>query len=66
MEKEIRINVVAPVECTDEQFQEWVEYSLGYIGCIRTTNPLFGYDLEAKDENGIYRICFNDELFELE
>ena len=20
----------------------------------------------AKDENGIYRICFNDELFELE
>ena len=23
-------------------------------------------EYRAKDENGIYRICFNDELFELE
>lgn len=48
MEKEIRITVVAPVECTDEQFQEWVEFCLGYVGSISTENPLHEYDLEAK------------------
>ncbi len=49
MEKEVRINVVAPVECTEEQFQEWVEYCLGYRGSISMQNPLHEYDLEAKD-----------------
>ena len=49
MEKEIRINVAAPVECTDEQFQEWVEFCLGYSGSISMENPLYGYYLEAKD-----------------
>ena len=47
MEKEIRINVVAPVECTDEQFQEWCEFCLGYICSISLDNPLHEYDLEA-------------------
>ena len=49
MEKEVRITVSAPVECTDEQFQEWVEYCLGCRGSIPTSNPLHEYDLEAKD-----------------
>jgi len=47
MEKEITINVVAPIECTDEQFKEWCEYSLGYIGGISMENPLHEYELEA-------------------
>ena len=47
MEKEITINVVAPIDCTDEQFKEWCEYSLGYIGGMSTENPLHEYELEA-------------------
>ena len=49
MEKEIRLTVKAPVECTDQQFQEWAEYSLGYRGVISVENPLYGYDLVASD-----------------
>jgi len=48
MEKEITITVKAPCECTDEQFQEWVEYCLGYTGSISFDNPLHEYDLEAE------------------
>lgn len=47
MEKEIRIKVVAPVACTEEQFEEWCKYCLGYTGCISVENPLYEYDLEA-------------------
>lgn len=49
MEKEIIITVKAPVECTDEQFQEWAEYCLGNRGVISVENPLHAYDLEASD-----------------
>jgi len=47
MEKEIKINVVAPIECTDEQFQEWVEFCLMYRGNMSMNNPLHEYELEA-------------------
>lgn len=49
MEKEITITVSAPIECTDEQFEEWVEYCLGYTGGISMDNPLCEYDLEANE-----------------
>lgn len=49
MKKEIIITVKAPVECTDEQFQEWAEYCLGYRGGMSAENPLHEYDLEAND-----------------
>ena len=49
MEKEITITVKAPIECTDEQFQEWAEYCLGYRGSMSIKNPLYKYDLEASD-----------------
>ena len=49
MECEVRIRVDAPCECTDEQFKEWVEYSVGYRGGISIDNPLHQYDLEASD-----------------
>jgi len=47
MEKEVKINVVAPVECTEEQFEEWVKYCTGYTGSININNPLHEYDLDA-------------------
>lgn len=49
MVKEITITVKAPIQCTDEQFQEWVEYCLGYRGGMSMENPLHEYDLEASD-----------------
>jgi zinc transporter ZupT len=49
MEKEIIITVSAPVECTDEQFQEWAEFCLGFTGGISRDNPLHEYDLEASE-----------------
>ena len=49
MEKEVRITVSAPVECTDEQFQEWVEYCLGCRGSIPISNPLHEYEIEVED-----------------
>jgi len=51
MEKEMIITVVAPIDCTDEQFQEWAEYSLGYIGGISIDNPLHDEPFEASDVN---------------
>ena len=47
MEKEITINVVSPIDCTDEQFEEWCKYCLGYNSSISLENPLHKYDLEA-------------------
>ena len=47
MEKEITISVTAPCECTEEQFEEWVKYCLGYLGGCSMDNPLHEYDLEA-------------------
>lgn len=52
MEKEITITVKVPTKCTDEQFEEWVEYCVGYRGDISMENPLCGYDLEASN------VCF--------
>jgi hypothetical protein len=47
MEKELKITVIAPIECTDEHFQEWCEYCLNYRGDISIENPLHEYDLKA-------------------
>ncbi len=49
MQKQITITVTAPIECTDEQFEEWAMYSLGYSACCNLNNPLHEYDLEADD-----------------
>jgi hypothetical protein len=49
MEKEIKITVKAPCECTDEQYKEWVEFCLGYRGGMKMSNPLHEYDLEATE-----------------
>lgn len=49
MEKEVTITVTAPVDCTDEQFEEWAKFNLGYSERISMDNPLHEYDLECSD-----------------
>jgi len=49
MEQEVTMTVKAPIECTDEQFTEWVEFCLGSRGSMSIDNPLHEYDIEAKD-----------------
>ena len=41
------MTVTAPVECSNEQFDEWIEYKLGVQAEISSTNPLAEYVLEA-------------------
>jgi len=47
MTREITITVTAPVDCTDQQFKEWVMFEVGYGSSISIDNPLHEYDLEA-------------------
>lgn len=49
MRKKITIRVESPIPCTNEQFEEWVYFCLGYAGDIDMDNPLVGYELEADD-----------------
>lgn len=51
MTKEIVVKVSSPegVECTDKEFEEWVNYCLGKAGGISCANKLSEYDLEADD-----------------
>ena len=49
MEKEVTITVTAPVDCTDEEFKEWVEFCVGYMGGMSMENPLHEYSLEVRD-----------------
>lgn len=49
MQAEINIKVTAPIECTGDQFKEWVEYCLGSRASISIENPLHEYDLEASE-----------------
>ncbi len=49
MEKEIRITVKSPVDCTEEEFRAWIYFCLGYRADIQMSNPLHEYDLEATD-----------------
>ena len=49
MRKKITIIVEPPTSCTEEQFEEWVCFCLGYIGDIDCNNPLMFYELEADD-----------------
>ena len=51
MKKEITITVIAPIECTEQQFEEWVEFCVHYNGHISMSNPLHEYDIETSDIN---------------
>ena len=47
MEKEYTIRVISPVDCTEQQLDEWVEFQVGHIGSMSVDNPLCEYDIEA-------------------
>lgn len=44
---DVKFETELPVEATDQQIQQWLEYCLGATGGIESSNPLSDYDLEA-------------------
>ena len=38
-----------PVESTEDELREWVEYCLGITGMLSMNNPLSEHDLEGDD-----------------
>lgn len=49
MEKTITIRITSPVECTEQQFNEWIEFSIGYRASISIENPLMYEPFEARE-----------------
>ncbi|MFO3797280.1 MAG: hypothetical protein ACK8QZ_08360 [Anaerolineales bacterium] len=43
----ISVNRASLPSHTDEQFEEWVEFSVGHRGCVSQDNPLVDIDMEA-------------------
>lgn len=50
-EFEVKFFITPPVEATDSEVQEWIEYSLGDRGSIEMDNPLCDHELSIW-ENG--------------
>ena len=49
---EITITIQEPdIDCTQEEFSEWLYYELGYSGSIKILNPLADEQLEITDIN---------------
>ncbi|MCX8167189.1 MAG: hypothetical protein N3E37_05065, partial [Candidatus Micrarchaeota archaeon] len=46
MKAEVIFEITPPVECTKEQFEEWIKYRLGIRDEIKLSNPLHEYDLD--------------------
>jgi hypothetical protein len=46
MKAEVTFIVEAPVDCTYEEFIEWISFKLGYTGSMARV-PLGDYELEA-------------------
>ena len=49
MQREIKITVTPPEDCTDEQFKEWVEFNLNYRVGMSNNNPLWIYELDVDE-----------------
>lgn len=49
MEKEITVTIKAPIDCTEEQFEEWVRFCLHDTGSMSMDNPLHEYDIETSN-----------------
>lgn len=47
MTKQITITVTSPIDCTDEQFNEWVKFCVHYTAEMSLSNPLHEYDMES-------------------
>lgn len=51
MKVEVTMTATIPVDATDEQIQEWIEYCTHNRGGISIENPLSDYDMQADDVN---------------
>ncbi len=46
MQAEVTFTITPPIECTKEQFEEWIDYCLKQRHDISLENPLHEYDLD--------------------
>jgi hypothetical protein len=61
--KKVTFYIEPPEECTDKEFQEWIEYELKYDRInISVENPLCSYYLEAKSIE-IENLSDDNQLF---
>ena len=44
----ISVNTASLPSHTDDQFEEWVEFSVGHRGDVSPDNPLADIDMEAR------------------
>ena len=49
MEASIKCTIVTDTECTEQEFEEWVNFNLGYSSSISTSNPLHREHLDIDD-----------------
>lgn len=56
MRAEVSFTLEPPVECTQDQFKEWIEYNIQQRADIKLDNPLCGYDLDLAS-NQFGRAC---------
>jgi hypothetical protein len=56
MEATITIKIQPPTDCTEQQFKEWLEFTLGERADISIQNPLHTYDFNVYDANGTIAI----------
>lgn len=45
-DKTFIITIKAPIDCTDEEFKNWILFELGYRADLPGGNPLEDYPLE--------------------
>lgn len=43
----VEFEVETPVDCSEDEAEEWVRFCLGERGSMSADNPLAGYDIEA-------------------
>lgn len=43
--KTVELIIESPIACTDEQFNEWIEYLMGFTMEANENNPLINYEL---------------------
>lgn len=51
MKAKVEFEITPPTDCTEQQFKEWIDYSLGLRADILMTNPLCDYDLDLSNNN---------------
>ena len=51
MKAKIEFTIEAPTDCTEEQFKEWINYSMEYIDKIDISNPLYLYYFTIRQKN---------------